>query len=270
MNRKVRNMADAHPSADRKTWIAILEAVSQKPGDEINDEWRWLLQQLRMSADDYPALREALRQGRWRNAKNPKAYIKKATRLEALHEKAVAAANDPMVLMPATSEGEGTSVEDSLDYISYVRNISDAVQGSDGVWRRGGGDEQSYNERYDEDGNPISLRRRLLAKVPEGLKTLVEPSAEYKDSIEDFNASTDEWHLHAEPSICVDLEKWAELAGFDKWEMQALRYRLAEVSREEALAEQPDEASRKAIQAAWRRYDRTGKQRLRNFAEKNL
>jgi hypothetical protein len=54
-------MADAHPMTDRETWLAILEAASQKPGDEINDEWRWLLQQLRMPADDYPALHEALR-----------------------------------------------------------------------------------------------------------------------------------------------------------------------------------------------------------------
>jgi hypothetical protein len=58
------------------------------------------------------------------------------------------------------------------------------------------------------------------------------------------------------------------LAGFDEWEMRVLRYRLGEVSRDEALAEQPNDASRKAIQAAWRRYDRTGKQRMREVAEK--
>lgn len=32
--------------------------------------------------------------------------------------------------------------------------------------------------------------------------------------------------------------------------------------------EQSDEASRKALQAAWRRYDRTGKQRVKKTAEK--
>jgi len=114
------------------------------------------------------------------------------------------------------------------------------------------------------------LRGRLLAKVPEGLKTLIEPSAEYKEAVEEFNASTNDWHLHAKPSVHVDLEKWAELAGFDEREMRVLRYRLGEVSRDEALAEQPDDASRKAIQAAWRRYDRTGKQRMREVAEKNM
>jgi hypothetical protein len=64
------------------------------------------------------------------------------------------------------------------------------------------------------------------------------------------------------------MEKWGELAGFDEWEMKVLRYRLNEISRDQTLVEQPDEASRKAIQAAWRRYDRTGKQRLREVAEK--
>jgi hypothetical protein len=172
-------------------------------------------------------------------------------------------ANDPLVLMPTTSEGESLTVEHSLDHISYVRDTSEAVQASDGIWRRGEGADQRYNERYDEDdnGDPVSLRGRLLAKVPESLIAWVEPSAEYKEAVEEFNASTEEWHLHAKLSVHVDLEKWAELAGFDEWEMQVLRYRVAEVSRDEALAEQPDEASRKAIQAAWRRYDRTGKQR---------
>jgi hypothetical protein len=265
-------MRDVRRPSDREIWLAIFEAASQKPGDEINDEWRWLLQQLRMPADDYLALCEALRQGRWRNAENPKAYVKRVVRLEVLHEEVATDANDPLVLMPATSEGEGPSVEQSLDHISYVRDTSEAVQGSDGIWRRGGGAEQHYNEHYDEDedGNPISLRGRLLAKVPESLITWIEPSAEHKEAVEAFNASTNEWHLHAKSTVHVDLEKWAELAGFDRWEMQVLRYRLGEVSRDEALAEQSNDVSRKAIQAAWRRYDRTGKQRLREVAEKNL
>lgn len=252
--------------------MAILDAASQRPGDEIDGEWRWLLRQLRMPAEDYFALREAIRQGRWRNAKNPKAYIKTVARREALQEKVAAAADDPLVLMPETSDGTGISAEHSLDHISYVRDTSEAVQGADGIWRRGGGAERYYEEFYDEDenGNPISLRGRLLARVPANLKSLVEPSAEYRRAVEKVNAATDEYHLHVEPFVRVDLRKWAELAGFDEWELKVLRYRLDEVSRDEALAKQPDEVSRKALQAAWRRYDRTGKQRLRQVAEKNL
>lgn len=78
----------------------------------------------------------------------------------------------------------------------------------------------------------------------------------------------DELHIHPQPAIEIDLGKWAEQAGFDQWEMRVLHYQLDGVSRDEALAEQPDETARKALQAAWKRYDRTGKQRLREFAKK--
>lgn len=255
------------PANSREEWLAIFEVASQRPGDEINDEWRWLLEQLRMSTEYYPALLEALRQGRWRNAKNPKAYLKTVAKREYLNEKAATAAADPLVLMQISSE-DGSLVEGSLDHISYVRDTSEAVQGVDGIWRRGGGAERNEYERYDE--NASSLRGRLLAKIPKSLKVVVEPSADYKEAVDSFNASTDEWHIHAEPSIHVDLEKWAELAGFDEWELLVLRYRVSDVSRDEALAEQSDERSRKALQAAWRRYDRTGKQRLREAAERKL
>jgi hypothetical protein len=46
------------------------------------------------------------------------------------------------------------------------------------------------------------------------------------------------------------------------------------MSRERALAMQADEESRKALQAAWRRFDRNGMERLREAAkikfEKNV
>ncbi len=115
----------------------------------------------------------------------------------------------------------------------------------------------------------MSLQGRLLAKVPNSLKTIIEPPAEYRRAVEAFNASTSELHIHPRPAIGIDLGKWAKQAGFDEWEMRVLDYQLESVSREKALDEQPDETARKALQAAWKRYDRTGKQRLREFAEKH-
>jgi hypothetical protein len=41
---------------------------------------------------------------------------------------------------------------------------------------------------------------------------------------------------------------------------------MSGVSRDEALATQPDEPSRKALQAAWKKLARTGLQRLRHAA----
>jgi len=53
-------------------------------------------------------------------------------------------------------------------------------------------------------------------------------------------------------------------------EVRVMKYQLMNMSRERALAEQPNEVCRKALQAAWRRYDRTAKSRLREAAEKNM
>jgi hypothetical protein len=46
--------------------------------------------------------------------------------------------------------------------------------------------------------------------------------------------------------------------------------KLNEVSRDQALSRQLNETDRKALQAAWRRFDRTGMSRLRAAAEKSL
>lgn len=50
--------------------------------------------------------------------------------------------------------------------------------------------------------------------------------------------------------------------------------RLTGMSRERAMAGEPDEESRKALQAAWKRFDRNGMERLRAAAkikfEKNV
>ena len=68
---------------ERGPWIVILEAASHRPGDEINDEWEWLLDQLDLSAECFLAVLETIRQGRWRTAKNPRAYVKTVAKREA-------------------------------------------------------------------------------------------------------------------------------------------------------------------------------------------
>jgi hypothetical protein len=103
--------------------------------------------------------------------------------------------------------------------------------------------------------------------VPKDLKETTEPSSSYNEIIEEFNNSTDEFHLHPRPFVRVNWDKWAELAGFDEWDRLALTYRIAEVSRDRALAEQPNEASRKALQAAWRQFDRNGLERLQEASK---
>jgi len=49
-----------------------------------------------------------------------------------------------------------------------------------------------------------------------------------------------------------------------------LGYRLTGISRERTLALQTDEESRKALRAAWRRFERNGMERLREAAKIKL
>ena len=256
---------------DRETWISLFDAALQRPGTEMNEEWAWLLDQLGLRPEDYPAILLGLRQGRWREAKNPRAYLKTVARREALKEQLTAQKQDNLVLVPTTAEDDAASIEGTLDHLAHLRETAEAIQGADGIWRRGGGAERDQYEYLDEDeyGRPLSLRGRILARVPQTLKVVVEPPPGLRQSVEEFNASTDEHHINLQPAIGIDMGKWAELAGFDDYEMQVLEYRLAGVSRENALAGQANETSRKALQAAWKRFDRNGFGRLREFAEKS-
>lgn len=90
-----------------------------------------------------------------------------------------------------------------------------------------------------EDHLPcVAAYWRKLHKV---LKVVVEPPPEVRQSVEEFNASIDECHIHLQLAIGIDMGKWAELAGFDEWEMQVSALPLDGVSRDKAFAEQPDE-----------------------------
>lgn len=256
---------------NRETWISLLDAALQRPGDELNEEWRWLLEQLGMNSEDYPAILKALQQGRWRKADDPKAYLAYVARKEARRDQLDAEKRDNLVLMPTTAEGRSASPEGTLDHVAYVRDATEAVLGSDGIWRSGGGaDRDYYSYEEDDDGDPVeSYREHLLAKVPGTLKQKKPPSKEWVRTLRWLNKQTESFQ-HAKPSVQVDWKGWAKQAGLDGWETKVLQYRASGVSRDEALAKQSDEASRKALQAAWRKFDRSSKQTLKDFAQKNL
>jgi len=96
----------------------------------------------------------------------------------------------------------------------------------------------------------------------------IELPEQIKQQLDNYNASVSDHHIHARPGLMIDLEEWGRLAGFDDAETVVLEYRSCGISRDKAMAEQPDEASRKELQAAWKRFDRTGKDRLRAAAKK--
>lgn len=250
-------------TAERTQWMAILEAASQQPCDHVNEEWEWLLDQLGLPPSIFLAVLEAVQQGRWRTAKNPKAYIKTVARREAGKMGLLSEPPDVLELLDAPTYGENFSMEGRLDHFAHLSDTSEAIKGEDGVWRRGGGwDYDDYEEK--EDDERISFRD----VISNGLAELKKPSPELVATVEQINRSTDEFNIPLNPMWQPDWEKWAAQAGFDEWDYVVLNYRFAQVSRDRALSEQPDDQSRKALQAAWRKFDRSGVERLRSVIKK--
>jgi hypothetical protein len=85
-----------------------------------------------------------------------------------------------------------------------------------------------------------------------------------------MNHSFEGLDLEARPSVRPDWNKWAAAAGLDEWEKRVLGFRLIGIGRRPALAMQTDEESRKALQAAWKRFERNGMERLRAAAKIKL
>jgi hypothetical protein len=231
------------------------------------------MQELRLGPQYFLAVREAVQQGRWRTAKNPKTYIKTVARREALKMGLVTEDRSNLVTIGRTrSDGEEISGEDALEYLGHQYDSRSAAKGADGVWRAGAAAGHDYGDPREQHE---SYRDWLVSAVPTGLTVVQQPSQEHKRLIDKINASTNEVHFHARPLIRPNWREWAREAGLDKWEKRVLDYRLAGTAREYALAAQPDEESRKALQAAWKRFDRNGMERLRTAAakinlEKNL
>ena len=123
-------------------------------------------------------------------------------------------------------------------------------------------------------GDPVeeheSYREWLASGMPRELAIVTPPTEEWKATVREINDSFEGLDLEARSSVRPDWNKWAAAAGLDEWETRVLGYRLIGISRERALALETDEGSRKALQAAWKRFDRNGMERLRVAAKINI
>src|SRR5215813_6263873 len=72
------------PRISSAEWMAVLEAASQCQPDRSSSEWEWLMKRLGLGPEYFLAVYEAVRQGRWRTARNPRAYIKTVARRQGL------------------------------------------------------------------------------------------------------------------------------------------------------------------------------------------
>jgi len=253
-------------SFSKAEWLGVLETAAQLEVEQSSAVWVWLMQELRLGPQYFLAVRAAVQQGRWRTAKNPKTYIKTVAKREALKMGLLTERSDDFVLIgPTRSEGEEISGEEELGYMDHQYDSRQAAKGADGVWRAGAAAGRDYGDPREQHE---SYRDLLVSAVPAELTVVQQPSQQHKRLIDKINDSTAEVHFHARPLVRPNWREWAREAGFDKWEKRVLDYRLAGTAREYALAAQPDEESRKALQAAWKRFDRNGMERLRAAAAK--
>jgi hypothetical protein len=61
--------------ASRDEWHKKLEILSSSIPSEAEDTWRWVMKGLGLDYDYYLANVKAINQGRWRDAKDPRAYL---------------------------------------------------------------------------------------------------------------------------------------------------------------------------------------------------
>lgn len=286
----------------REKWLQVLESLASSRPDQVEQEWAWLLQRLGLGPEYFLAVHEVIQQGRWRTCDNPAGYIKAAAWREDRRslERALGDGNE-LTAGGLYSRSEG-SIEDFLDNMEYRQDRRQPTREKDGVWRSAPGWSASYDgpqkknsaharfspprpqdgklppgplDRYLNHPRLRHLREEMVQSIsqltPEDARqapTLEikphEPTPHEITSHEIGSAASPE--SAAVPERLPDWPAWSRAAGLSDWEKKVVEYKMSGISRDEALAAQPDEPSRKALQAAWKKLSRTGLQRLRQAA----
>lgn len=248
---------------DRIRWLEMLELAAESNPGTMDENWDRLLAEIDIQPDLIPHLITAVRERRWQNAENPRAYVKKVARRLAYKEEVER--NQGAKFVYPSSGPERFSLDEALGNLR-IQGSAQPSKRSDSVWRRGEG---NYDDE-DFSVTDISYRDNLLARVPSGFKRLVAVPAQRQAEVERINELLPDFHIHLEPRVEVNWENCAKNAGLDGWECKVLLCKLSQISRDEALGSQPTEQDRKALQAAWRRFDRGGLRKLRDSAKKIL
>src|SRR6478735_7011398 len=128
-------------------WLGVLETAAKLSVEQSSAVWMWIMQELRLGPQYFLAIREAVQQGRWRTAKNPKSYIKTVAKREALKMGLVNEGGGNLVPIGKTrSRGEEISGEEALEYLGHQYDTREAAKGEDGIWRAGEGAERDYSD----------------------------------------------------------------------------------------------------------------------------
>ena len=278
---------------NREQWLQVLEKIAVIRPDQAEAEWAWVMKELRLEPDQFIPVYEVVRQGRWRRAENPAGYLKAAARREQrrltpsgdrrpagirgmhgldLHAEEITLGRDGCV----GPDGETLSSEDMLDQMQYRHGDSGkAVRDPDGVWRasaRPSGEPSRAAKQAAELDTALSRgmasaakrrRRRPGPELDVSQPGLLDRYAKRLERMQAASGKDDRDEPWLEPELLPDWLGWAQAAGLTEWEQKVVDYGLRGITRDQALTEQADETSRKALQAAWKRMQRTGEERLR-------
>ena len=272
------------PEISREKWIEVLEVLAQKPPDRAEAEWVWVMEQLELGPEYFLAIYEAVRQGGWREAENPAGYIKKVAQREK-HREGPDGSRGRRGLMGMRGfhgledsgeeitlglggimepDGERFSSEEMLDHLQYRADSGKLTREADRTWRSAPGWEADHEGLLrPQGGKPRTGKAKEMMKGP-------GPLTPYVKRIERLRAAygMDEPFMDDTPERLPDWQAWAQEAALSDWEKKAAEYKVSGVTWTEAMAAQPDEDSRRALQAAWRKLERTGRGRLEKAAER--
>jgi hypothetical protein len=180
-----------------------------------------------------PAVHVALAQGRWRNAKNPKAYIQKVARREASAMGSARAPKSTLKIPNNVCDEDGQP----LSYESYI-------------------DHQSYDYGPVKNGNVWQARNPTEEPIWVDEEGREIPVVNGRPVAEDLLMPEDD---EPDAKLVINWHKVAERAGLDAEETQILKLRVMGFTREVLLKRlAKDDEERRKWQAAWQRVHQHG------------
>jgi hypothetical protein len=256
-----------------EAWRERLQAFASNPPEEMGDEWGLLLDELGLTPAFYLAVCEVLKQGSWAKARHPRAYVKKAATIEArkmhlsvpLKDDTLECGNPRLVFIAGDALDKCTTRE-AIEGALEAENREHSKPSLPPMKGR-----HFVPEQWDEDGE-YRIREEEIAENRPSLPNRFWIKHELPPAIltatEQFNLSHNDRHVHANPFYSPDWDKWGREAGLDSWQMKVIWYRKNGISRDIALSDQPDKKSRLELQAAFKRFERTGMKQLRECHQK--
>lgn len=252
----------------RETWLGVLEVLAIRRPDQAESDWGWVMEQLGLGPQYFFAVYDAIKEGRWRTADDPGAYIKAVAKrqnsVERRQKQRMGLLGNPreqlVTMSDSEVDGERVSGEEMLDSLMDRQERGKPARGSDGVWRSAPSLGAHQGIHFEKPG-------KMQPDAPSRRKALESFARKAREIEQQRQAEPGEYvHVPEGPQRLPDWKEWADAAGLSEWERKVVFYKMSGIGREQALREQPDEEARRALQAAWKKFERTALERLRAAA----